>query len=156
MNDVIRTSNPNNVASSQENMRRLSVDLAQARNCLSNLLFAESALDKELARREARRFLGHPSAEHAHETSDVERLRLERNVLQIDLERAQRIAALHTAEPFVVRHYTGDERPCIKGNGFDGLLVGEDREEAQAFVDWLNDRLRQEAKEPAQKTGERS
>jgi len=44
-------------------------------------------------------------------------------------------------EPFAVKHYTGDAQPCIKGNGFDGLLVGEDREEAQAFVDWLNARL---------------
>lgn len=66
------SSTPNGVASSQENARRLSGDLALARNCLSNLLFAESALDKELARREARRFLGHPPVEHAHETlSDV-------------------------------------------------------------------------------------
>lgn len=64
------SSTPNGVASSQENARRLSGDLALARNCLSNLLFAESALDKELARREARRFLGHPPVEHAHETGE--------------------------------------------------------------------------------------
>lgn len=41
-------------------------------------------------------------------------------------------------EPFVVRHYAGDERPIIKGNGFDGLEIGECREEAQHFVDWIN------------------
>jgi hypothetical protein len=44
-------------------------------------------------------------------------------------------------EPFVVRHYCEDERPSIKGNGFDGLEIGEDREEAQEFVDWINKRL---------------
>lgn len=44
-------------------------------------------------------------------------------------------------EPFVVKHYSGDERPIIKGNGFDGLEVGQDREEAQAFADWVNARL---------------
>lgn len=45
------------------------------------------------------------------------------------------------AEPFVVKHYTSESRPIIKGNGFDGLEIGEDREEAQEFVDWLNARL---------------
>jgi hypothetical protein len=44
-------------------------------------------------------------------------------------------------EPFVVRHYAGEIRPSIKGNGFDGLEVGETREEAEAFVAWLNERL---------------
>jgi hypothetical protein len=44
-------------------------------------------------------------------------------------------------EPFVVKHYAETERPIIKGNGFDGLQVGEDREEVQQFVDWLNARL---------------
>lgn len=44
-------------------------------------------------------------------------------------------------EPFVVKHYASDERPCIKGNGFDGLEIGEDRGEAQTFVDWINARL---------------
>jgi hypothetical protein len=44
-------------------------------------------------------------------------------------------------DPFVVRHYTADERPIIKGNGFDGLEIGTDREEAQEFVDWINERL---------------
>jgi hypothetical protein len=30
-----------------------------------------------------------------------------------------------TIEPFVVKHYSSDERPSIKGNGFDGLEIGE-------------------------------
>lgn len=41
-------------------------------------------------------------------------------------------------EPFVVKHYSEDERPTIKGNGFDGIEVGEDREEAQGFIDFVN------------------
>lgn len=48
-----------------------------------------------------------------------------------------------TPEPFVVKRYTGDERPTLKGNGFDGLEIGTDREEAQAFVDWVNILLRE-------------
>lgn len=43
--------------------------------------------------------------------------------------------------PFVVRHYTDDERPSIKGNGFDGLEIGEDRQEAEEFIAWINARL---------------
>lgn len=45
------------------------------------------------------------------------------------------------AEPFVVRHYIGDERPIIKGNGFDGLEVGLYRDEAEQFVSWINARI---------------
>jgi hypothetical protein len=48
---------------------------------------------------------------------------------------------LQPAPPFVVRHYAEDERPMIKGNGFDGLEIGEDREEAEAFISWINARL---------------
>jgi hypothetical protein len=44
-------------------------------------------------------------------------------------------------EPFVVKHYAADERPTIKGNGFDGLEIGGDREDAEDFVKWLNKRL---------------
>jgi hypothetical protein len=44
-------------------------------------------------------------------------------------------------EPFIVKHYAATERPIIKGNGFDGLEVGQDREEAEEFVRWLNDAL---------------
>jgi len=43
--------------------------------------------------------------------------------------------------PFIVKHYSSDERPTIKGNGFDGLEVGEDREEAEHFIAWVNARL---------------
>jgi hypothetical protein len=51
-------------------------------------------------------------------------------------------------EPFVVRHYTGEERPTIKGNGFDGLEIGEDREEAERFVAFVN-AIRKQALEEA-------
>ena len=41
-------------------------------------------------------------------------------------------------ESFVVRHYASDDYPSIKGNGFDGLQVGEDRKEAEEFIAWVN------------------
>ena len=44
-------------------------------------------------------------------------------------------------EPFAVKHYSADERPTLKGNGFDGLEIGEDREEAEQFVVWINERI---------------
>jgi hypothetical protein len=44
-------------------------------------------------------------------------------------------------EPFVVKHYTADLRPTIKGNGFDGLEIGISREEAEEFVAWVNARI---------------
>ena len=47
-------------------------------------------------------------------------------------------SARRMVEPFVVRHYIADERPCIKGNGFDGLSIGESRDEADDFVAFLN------------------
>ena len=49
-------------------------------------------------------------------------------------------------EPFVVRHYIADERPSIKGNGFDGLYIGEDREEAEQFVKFINAAMIEAAK----------
>jgi hypothetical protein len=57
------------------------------------------------------------------------------------------LTALRTAlaapqpEPFVVKHYTADLRPTIKGNGFDGLEIGISREEAEEFVAWVNARI---------------
>lgn len=45
-------------------------------------------------------------------------------------------------DPFIVKHYSGDERPVIKGNGFDGLEIGETREEAEEFVAWVNAKLK--------------
>lgn len=41
-------------------------------------------------------------------------------------------------EQFTVKHYSSDERPTIKGNGFDGLEIGEDREEAEEFIEFVN------------------
>jgi hypothetical protein len=57
------------------------------------------------------------------------------------------LTALRTAlaapqpEPFVIKHYTADLRPTIKGNGFDGLEIGISREEAEEFVAWVNARI---------------
>jgi hypothetical protein len=48
---------------------------------------------------------------------------------------------LQEVHPFVVRHYTNDARPSIKGNGFDGLEIGEDRQEAEEFIAWINKRI---------------
>jgi len=56
-----------------------------------------------------------------------------------DLEEEFRSDGVH---PFVVRHYADDERPSIKGNGFDGLEVGEDRQEAEEFIAWINKLIR--------------
>jgi hypothetical protein len=44
-------------------------------------------------------------------------------------------------QPFVVKHYSSEDRPVLKGNGFDGLEVGSSRAEAEEFVRWVNDRL---------------
>jgi len=41
-------------------------------------------------------------------------------------------------EKFIVKRYSSDERPIIKGNGFDGLVVGDDREEAEEFIAFVN------------------
>lgn len=46
-------------------------------------------------------------------------------------------------EQFVVKHYSEDERPSIKGNGFDGLELGKERDEAENFIRFVN-RLIQE------------
>jgi len=53
-------------------------------------------------------------------------------------DRAARPDAEPVAAPFIVKHYSADERPIIKGNGFDGLEVGKDRAEAEDFVSWVN------------------
>lgn len=45
-------------------------------------------------------------------------------------------------EKFIVKHYQVDERPTIKGFGFDGLEIGNDREEAEEFVDFINSILK--------------
>lgn len=41
-------------------------------------------------------------------------------------------------EKFTVKHYHGDDRPIIKGNSFDGLEIGEDREESEEFIIFVN------------------
>jgi hypothetical protein len=66
------------------------------------------------------------------------------DALRLAIEQAER------QEPFVVKHYSGDERPIIKGNGFDGLEIGQDREEAQVFADWVNARLAPPQRQPLQ------
>jgi hypothetical protein len=45
---------------------------------------------------------------------------------------------MRTTEDFVVKHYSTDQRPILKGNGFDGLEIGDTREEAEEFVRWVN------------------
>ena len=50
-------------------------------------------------------------------------------------------APAFATEPFIVKHYVGEDQPSIKGNGFDGLKIGDEREDAQEFVDWINARL---------------
>src|ERR1700744_2661389 len=44
-------------------------------------------------------------------------------------------------EHFIVKHYTEREGPVFKGNGFDGIRVGDDREEAEELAAWINQRL---------------
>ena len=41
-------------------------------------------------------------------------------------------------EHFVIKHYHEDPHPTIKGNGFDGLVIGNYRDEAEEFVTWVN------------------
>lgn len=67
---------------------------------------------------------------------------------------AQETTAPRPFEPFVVKHYSEDERPSIKGNGFDGLEIGADRKEAQHFIDWINARLAQGPSDKATTDGE--
>lgn len=50
-------------------------------------------------------------------------------------------------EPFIVKQYDADERPIIKGNGFDGLEIGTDREDAQDFIDFVNSKMFSEQKD---------
>jgi len=44
-------------------------------------------------------------------------------------------------EKFTVKHYIDHAHPSIKGFGFDGLVVGEYREEAEEFIEFINDIL---------------
>ncbi len=45
-------------------------------------------------------------------------------------------------EEFIVKHYLSDERPSIKGNGFDGLEIGEERDDAEEFISYVNKLIR--------------
>lgn len=46
-------------------------------------------------------------------------------------------------QPFVVKHFGTNDRPTVEGNGFRGLELGHTREEAERFITWVNDRLRE-------------
>lgn len=97
-------------------------------------------LNKELPRADAPAHEQHcncctcVSARGCHATPPRERLADEPSAAPIDSRGVVR-------EPFVVKHYEGDTFPTIKGNGFDGLQVGEDRLEAEEFISWINARL---------------
>jgi hypothetical protein len=56
-------------------------------------------------------------------------------------ELPQVLIAATKVEPFVVKHYSGDDRPSIKGNGFDGLEIGESKEEAENFISFINSKI---------------
>jgi hypothetical protein len=45
------------------------------------------------------------------------------------------------SERFIVKHYTDDPHPTLKGNGFDGLVIGDYREEAEKFITFVNHKL---------------
>ena len=40
-------------------------------------------------------------------------------------------------DKFIIKQYE-NERPIIKGNGFDGLEIGYNREEAEEFINFIN------------------
>ena len=42
-------------------------------------------------------------------------------------------------EKFVVKHYSDDPHPTLKGNGFDGLTIGDYREQAEDFIKFVNE-----------------
>ena len=41
-------------------------------------------------------------------------------------------------DKFIVKHYSKDEQPILKGNGFDGLKIGEDKEDSEDFINFIN------------------
>jgi len=43
------------------------------------------------------------------------------------------------SEKFIVKHYVDTPHPCIKGNGFDGLTIGDYRDEAEQFIEFVNE-----------------
>jgi hypothetical protein len=77
---------------------------------------------------------------------------LHRALIAFDAHRLHKPAHLHPvageetdaivrAEPFVVRHYVGEDRPIVKGNRFDGLEIGSTREDSIEFINFINDRI---------------
>jgi hypothetical protein len=45
---------------------------------------------------------------------------------------------VETVEKFIVKHYNGEAHPSIKGHGFDGTTLGDERYEADDFVEYIN------------------
>jgi len=41
-------------------------------------------------------------------------------------------------QKFIVKHYEGDSNPIAKGNGLDGTILGNDREDAEKFLSSIN------------------
>lgn len=41
-------------------------------------------------------------------------------------------------EEFVIKNYVGHDRPIIKLNNLDELEIGDNQEEGQEFVDFVN------------------
>ena len=58
-----------------------------------------------------------------------------------DAQPKQDDGAHPSIKPFIIKHYNADEYPILKGNGFDGLAIAENREMAEYFAKWLNARL---------------
>lgn len=44
---------------------------------------------------------------------------------------------LNKLDKFIIKQYE-NEKPIIKGNGFDGLEIGDDRQEAEEFISFVN------------------
>lgn len=99
----------------------------------------EAAEDEELDNHEFAKTLSEFCVAAIHKQSA--KMAVLNEILVAMYQARRRSFASHQVEPFVVKQYVSEERPCIKGNGFDGLSVGDDREEAQQFVSWVNAKL---------------
>lgn len=42
-------------------------------------------------------------------------------------------------EKFIIKHYADTPHPIIKGNGFDGTVIGDFRDEAEDFINFVNE-----------------
>ena len=83
-----------------------------------------------------RKALAHPEHKKCENCGEFGECCQEQPERSDDRERSDR-----EQEPFVIKHYSADERPTIKGNGFDGLEIGTDREDADEFIKWVNARI---------------